>query len=110
MRPGYAALVDDACGGQHAGWVPIEHLHPTFSTLRLTDSAEKQHRYRAAQSTVKGVGFNDIRILESGIYKRGEHGQWMCILIYSHMSGKVQKAGQAPGDAVSPPHQGSSTP
>ena len=90
MRPGYA-LVDDARGGQRTGWVPIEHLRPTFSTPRLTDSADKRRRYRAAQLTVKGVGFTDVGILESGIYQKSEHEPWMCILIYSRMSGKAQR-------------------
>ena len=87
-RPGFA-LVDGARGGDRTGWVPIEHLRPGFSTPRPTNSADTRRRYRAGLSTVRGVGFSDVGILESGIYKENE--PWMCSLIYLRMSGKAQR-------------------
>ena len=57
-------------------------------------AASLPRQYRAARSTIKGTGFSDVGILESGIYKEGEHESWMCILIYSHMSGKAQRLGR----------------
>ena len=40
---------------------------------------------------IKAAGFIDVGILASVIYKKGVHEPWMCILIYSRMSGKAQR-------------------
>jgi hypothetical protein len=88
-RPGFV-MVDDRTGDR-TGWVPIEHVRPVFSTPRMTSSTDRRIRRRAAKSTVKAVGFIDVGILASGIYKEGVHEPWMCILIYSRMSGKAQR-------------------
>ena len=83
-------LVDDKTGDR-TGWTPIEHVRPAFSTPRLTDSADRRTRRRAAKSTVKAAGFIDSGILVPGIYKKGVHEPWMRILTYSRMSGKAQR-------------------
>ena len=70
---------------------PIGHVHPVFSTPRITSSTDRRTKHRAAKSTVKAAGFFDVGILTSGIYKRGAHQPWICILIYSHMSSKAQR-------------------
>ena len=69
-------LVNDVHRGERSGWVPFGHLRPAFSTPRLIDSADKRRRYQATQSTIKGIGFTAVGILESGIYKKGEHELW----------------------------------
>ena len=65
VRPVYA-LVDDVRGGERTGWVAIEHLRPTFSTPRLTDSADKRRQYRAVRST-SCQGYRLLRRRNSGV-------------------------------------------
>ena len=87
-RPGFVMV--DRRTGDRTSWVPIEHVRPVFSTPRITSSTDRRIRHRVAKSTVKAAGFIDVGILMSGIYKEGVHEPWMCILIYSRMSGKAQ--------------------
>ena len=74
-------------------------MRPAFSTPRLTDSADRRIKRRAAKSTVKAAGFIDVGILASGIYKKGVHEPWRCILGLLELTsnGSARRARQQAG-------------
>ena len=69
------------------------NVSPVFSKAGIASSADHDRRIkrRAARSMIKAAGFIDVGILASVIYKKGVHEPWMCILIYSRVSGKAQR-------------------